>query len=384
MVIKMKTVGIITEYNPLHNGHLYHINETRRLSNCDRLICVMSGNFTQRGEPMIIDKFTRTSWALQNGVDLVIELPFVFTVQNADIFAFTSVSILDKLGVDEIYFGSETGNIAELKQLGDILQSDQYNHLVKKFMKEGTSYPTSNDKAMKELYPNTSFDLPNNILGIQYLLSGLKLKSNITFKTIKRIHSNYYDEEIVGSSIQSATSIRKLLLKQNSIEHYVPKGVNESLISRKLVTYEDFTSQFQYIFSSATASDIQQIFGVEEGLENRFIKVQDFNSVSEFIQQVLTRRYTHSKIQRTLAHILCNVKKNEIKNYEVPYIRILGMNSTGQAYLNEIKHKLDIPLIAKVKEGIHPYLDIEIRVSKVYSLVSDRDIFKQEFKQPIF
>ena len=246
----MKTVGIIVEYNPLHNGHVYHIEETKRLSKADRVICVMSGNFTQRGEPAIIDKFTRTKWALNSGVDLVVELPFVFTVQNADIFAYTSVGILDKLSVDEIYFGSETGNIEELTQIGTILESDEYNTLVKRYMKEGTSYPTSSDKAMKELYPNNSFDLPNNILGIQYILAGRKLQSNIVFKTIQRISTNYFDNELVGSSIQSATSIRSLVTKNEDISKYVPLDVSNSLTSRKLVTYEDFYNQiFPYIFS---------------------------------------------------------------------------------------------------------------------------------------
>lgn len=380
----MKTVGIITEYNPLHNGHLYHINETKRLSNCDRLICVMSGNFTQRGEPAILDKFTRTKWALNNGIDLVVELPFVFTVQNADIFAYTSVSILDKLGVDEIYFGSETGDIKELELLGDILMSDEYNSLVKKHMKNGTSYPTSSDSAMKELHPNSSFDLPNNILGIQYLLAGKKLKSKIDFKTIKRISTNYFDDETEGTNIQSATSIRKLLKEKKDISNYVPSDVCDSLVKNKLVSYEDFYTNLKYIIRSSTKEDLNQIFGMEEGLENRILKIKDFESTRDLIQKSLTRRYTNSKIQRTLAHTLCNIKKIEIKSFEVPYIRILGMNKIGQTYLSEIKHDIEIPLIAKVKEGIHPYLDLEIRVSKVYSLATNKDVYKQEFKQPIF
>ena len=380
----MKTVGIITEYNPLHNGHLHHINETKRLSNADRLICVMSGNFTQRGEPAILDKFTRTKWALNNGVDLVIELPFAFTVQNADIFASTSVSILNHLGVDEIYFGSETGDITELEELGKILETDVYNDLIKLFLKDGNSYPTSSDLAMKQLYPNSSFDLPNNILGIQYILAGKKLKSKIKFKTIKRLSANYFDDELHSSSIQSATAIRKLLKEGKDISHYVPKDVAKSLTTRKLVSYEDFLPTFRYIFKSSTKEDLNEIFNIKEGIENRLLKIKSYNSVQDLINKALTRRYTNSKIKRTLAHILCNTKKNIITSFEIPYIRILGMNDIGRKHLNEIKHDLTVPLISKVKEGIHPYLDIEIRTSRVYSLVSDKDIYKQEFKQPIY
>ena len=380
----MKTVGIITEYNPLHNGHVYHILETKRLSKADRLVCVMSGNFTQRGEPAIVDKFTRTKWALNNGVDLVVELPFVFTVQNADIFASTSVSILNHLGVDEIYFGSETGDIDELHQLGDILEGDAFNSLIKKYLKEGNSYPTASDLAMKDINPVNSFDLPNNILGIQYILAGKKLNSKISFKTIKRLSTNYFDTELEDSSIQSATTIRKLIKSEKPITNYVPKDVHESLMNLKLVDYEDFYQPIKYIFATSSSNDLHQIFNINEGIENRFLKIQSFNKVSEFIHKSLTRRYTNSKIQRSLAHILCNVKKSEIKSFEIPYVRILGMNEKGQAYLNKIKHDMSIPLIAKVKEGIHPYLDIEIRVSKVYSIACDRAIYRQEFKQPIY
>ncbi|AIO19558.1 hypothetical protein KQ51_01684 [Candidatus Izimaplasma bacterium HR1] len=379
----MKTVGIIVEYNPLHNGHVYHIEETKRLSKADRLVCVMSGNFTQRGEPAIIDKFTRTKWALNNGVDLVIELPFVFTVQNADIFASTSVSILNHLCVDEIYFGSETGDIDELHHLGNILESTEFNMLIKKYSKDGNSYPTSSDLAMKDLYPNNSYDLPNNILGIQYILAGKKLNSKIVFKTIKRISTNYFDEEDKNSTIQSATTIRKLVNNENDIVNYVPKDVYETLTTRKPVGYEDFYLPIRHIFSSSTSEDLHQIFNITEGIENRFLKINSFNNVSEFIHKSLTRRYTNSKIKRALAHILCNVKKHEITSFEIPYIRVLGMNKKGQAFLNEIKHDLEIPLIVKVKEGIHPYLDIEIRVSKVYSIGSDEAIFRGEFMQPI-
>lgn len=380
----MKTVGIIVEYNPLHNGHIYHINETKRLSKADRLVCVMSGNFTQRGEPAIMDKFTRTKWALNNGVDLVIELPFVFTVQNADIFAYTSVSILNHLKVDEIYFGSETGDIQELTLLGNALQSDKYNKLVRMHMKKGTSYPTSSDLAMKELYPNNSFDLPNNILGIQYLLAGKKLHSKIKFQTIKRVSTNYFDDEIDNTNIQSATTIRKLIKDNKDISNYVPNDVNQSLLNNKLVSYEDFYPNLKYVIRSSTAEDLNKLFGMDEGIENRIIKITDFDSTSELIQKFLSKRYTNSKIQRTLAHALCNVRKSDITSFEIPYIRILGMNKNGQTFLSEIKHNIDVPLISKVKEGIHPYLDIEIKVSKVYSLATKKEVYKQEFKQPIF
>ena len=376
----MKVAGIIVEYNPLHNGHVHHIKETRRLSKCDYLICVMSSNFTQRGEPAIIDKFTRTKMALENGIDLVIELPFVFTVQNADIFARTSVDILNHLNVDEIYFGSETGNIKELEKLGEIMSNEKYNILVKKFSKEGNSYPTSSDLAMKELYPSKAYELPNNILGIQYILAGKNIDSKITFHTINRLSTNYFDEINRLSNIQSASAIRKSLIKNDDISVYVPNSVNKLLKDRKLITYEDFFSQFSYILKSKAKEDLAAIFNINEGFENRLLKMKGFTSVQMLIDSILTRRYTNSKVKRSLAHILCNTKKELITTFKIPYIRILGMNQQGKAYLNHIKHDISIPIISKVKEGLHPYLDMELRVSKIYGIASDIDSFKEEFK----
>jgi len=380
----MKTVGIIVEYNPLHNGHLHHIEETRRLSSCDTLIAVMSSSFTQRGEPAVIDKFTRTKMALENGVDLVVELPFVFAVQNADIFAETAVRTLDLLGVDEIWFGSEHGDIAALQAIGDVLESDAYNNLVRRYLKDGNSYPTAADKAMRDLHPNDIFDQPNNILGIQYLLAGRHVNPGITFHTIPRHKSGYYDDIADGEAIQSATAIRRMMVEGDDISPYVPTSVAKRLFGRRAVTYEDFHEPLQAILGRATAEELYQIFHVTEGLEHRILNIPSFHSVQHLIDQILTRRYTNSKVRRTLAFILANVKESDLSDFEVSYLRVLGMNDTGRAHLGTIKKDLAVPLVTNVKEGIHPYLDIELRVSKLYSIASDIDVFQAEFKRLIF
>jgi predicted nucleotidyltransferase len=380
----MKVAGIIVEYNPLHNGHLHHILETRKISNCDYLIAVMSGNFTQRGEVAMIDKFTRTKMALLNHVDLVIELPFVFSVQSADIFAYTSVAILNHLKVDEIYFGSESGNIDELFHLSDILDSEEYNKLVLKYSKQGNSYPTSSDLAVKDLTSSTIYNLPNNILGIQYISAVKKLKSNIKICTIKRIETNYYDEYTLGKDIQSASAIRKMINNNEDIKDYVPKNVFDLLDGRKIVNLEMFTEYFKYKIHSATKEDIEAVFNINEGFENRVKKIKDFSSVEDLISQLITRRYTNSKIRRSLIHILCNTEKSVLNSFEVPYLRILGMTSAGQGYLNIIKKDLEVPLISKITDKKHPYLEMELKASKIYSMVSDTDVFKEELKPPIF
>ncbi len=376
----MKVAGIIVEYNPLHNGHLHHILETRKISKCDYLIAVMSGNFTQRGEVAMIDKFTRTKMALLNHVDLVIELPFVFSVQSADIFAYTSVAILNHLKVDEIYFGSESDNIDELYLLSDILDSVEYNNLVLKYSKEGNSYPTSSNLAVSDLTDTKAYSLPNNILGIHYIRAVKKLKSNIKVCSIKRIETNYFDEFTLGKSIQSATTIRKMIKNKKNIEEFVPENVFNLLKNRKIIDLNMFAKYLKYKIHSSTNEELKNIFNISEGFENRIKKVTDFSSVTDLISQLITKRYTNSKIRRSLIHILCNTQKKMINSFEIPYLRILGMNYNGQEYLNLIKKDLSIPLISKITDKKHPYLEMELRASKIYSMVSDVNVFKEEFK----
>lgn len=380
----MKTAGIIVEYNPLHNGHLHHIKETRRISKCDCLVAVMSGNFTQRGEPAMIDKFTRTKMALQNEVDLVIELPFLLTIQSADIFAFSSVSLLDFLSVDELYFGSESGNVEELYKLSEILNSKDYNKLIKTFLKEGNSYPTSSALAVKELSNSTLYNKPNNILGIHYINAVDSLNSKIKINTIERIKTDYHDDFTEGTKIQSASAIRKLMKVNTEISDFVPKSVNDLLKNRKIIDLEMFYEYLKYKIISSSKNDLNKIFGMKEGLENRIKSIKDFSSINDLIEKVISRRYTNSKLKRSLVHILCQTEKEMMNPIEIPYIRILGMNDVGKKYLNIVKKDLVVPLISKVTENIHPYLDTELKVSMLYSLVSDRDIFKEEFKPVIY
>lgn len=380
----MKAVGIIVEYNPLHFGHLHHIEETRRLSHCDVLIAVMSGNFTQRGEPAMIDKFTRTKMALSNHVDLVVELPFVFSVQGADIFSKTAIHILHHLGVSEVYFGSESGDIKALETICDIQERDSYNLLVRQFMNEGNSYPTANDLAMKSFDITAAYDAPNNILGIQYIKAARLVSPPIDMFTIKRINSDYYGELDTSTTIQSASSIRKLLEDKQDIKNYVPSSVYDLLMNRKIVTLNDFTEQLKYIINRSSKEELHDISHISEGLENRILKMTEFQSVDELIELLLTRRYTNSHIKRALIHILCNTKASMLDSFDIPYLRILGMNDTGKEYLNIIKKNVTIPLITKIKGKKHPYLVQELQASKVYSLVSDTDIHKQEFEPVIF
>lgn len=384
VVIKMKIAGIIVEYNPLHNGHLFHIEETRRISKCDVLVAVMSGNYTQRGEVAMIDKFTRTKMALANQVDLVVELPFVFSVQSADLFAQTAVDTLSHMGVTDIYFGSEVGDIKQLYNIADVLDSKDYNDLVQQHMAEGHSYPTSSNMAMDRVFPNDIYHAPNNILGIQYILAGRKLELPVRFHTIKRVASGYYDDLNHDTTIQSATAIRTAIQQHKNIDNYVPQSVLKLLQNRKFIHNELFYSYLKYKLSHVSKEELSEIFGVTEGFENRLLKCELGENLEAFIQTIISKRYTNSRIKRMLIHILINTQQSMLTDFRVPYLRILGMNDQGKKLLHMLKKETLLPIITKAREGIHPYLDLEIQASKVYSLESDMDVFKMEFEPVIY
>ena len=380
----MKITGIIVEYNPLHNGHLHHIQETRQQSGCDVLVAVMSSHFTQRGEPTILDKFTRTKWALAHGVDLVVELPFVLGVQSADLFAKHAVEILHHLGVTNIYFGSESGTIELLHSMLDILDSDEYNSAVQLYLKEGYSYPTASDMAMNLLERDSGFDQPNNILGIQYLRAGKGLLPPIQFHSIPRVQSGYYDEIDPDKHIQSATAIRKLALSHLDLDNYVPSDVAEDLSTKTLVTYDAFAEALGGILHRASASELGRIHHVTEGLEHRIKQVTSFTDIEDLLSQIISRRYTNAKLKRMLACVLCNVTKEDITHDAIPYLRILGMTDAGRNLLGHIKKTISIPLYTKIKEGLHPYLDIELRITKLYNMACETDIYTKEFEPVIY
>lgn len=382
----MKVVGVIVEYNPLHYGHIHHLTKTKALSDADVVIAVMSSHAVQRGEFSVVDKFTKTKWALKAGVDLVIELPAVFALQSADLFAETGVRILDALHVDEMYFGSETGDIAPLKDVLKIMQSDAYDTLVKQYLDQGESYPTSSHLALEALSSPDVFKGPNDILGIQYIHAIDTIDSTIEPYTILRLDTGYYDDIKAGTNIQSATAIRKLHIQNDDFKAFVPSYVHKDLKHYPRTNQEAWFPFMAYKLASETQKSLQTYFGFEEGIESLFMKHYDEDGLTPFLDRVSSKRYTHAKIKRALMHMLIGIKKHDIPSFKPPYIRVLGMNKTGQAYLNKIKHDLEdqgIPLISKLKQVRHPYLDIELRVTKIYDLIIQRNLIEEEFKPVI-
>lgn len=376
----MKKIGIICEYNPFHNGHLYHISKIKEMFDDSLIILVMSGNFTQRGEASIIPKYSKCDIALLSGIDLVIELPFIFATQSADVFAKTSIEILDKLNVDYVVFGSETNDINKLTMLAKTqINNKKYDKLVKEYLDKGVNYPTALSKALYQL-TDKKIDKPNDILGVSYIREILKLSSNITPICIKR--SNDYNSIELNDNITSASSIRYALLNGDNVKNYVPEYVYDYL--KNPIFTKNYFNLLKY--KIMTENTLEEYQTVDEGIQNRIKKyIINSKDLDDLILKVKTKRYTYNKLSRMFIHILCNLKKEEVKKYnKISYIRVLGFNIKGRNYLNEIKKSIDIPIITNFSRTNDPILDIEMRSTCVYaSILNEKDkinLIESEYK----
>ncbi len=376
----MKKIGIICEYNPFHNGHLYHISKIKEMFDDSLIILVMSGNFTQRGEASIIPKYSKCDIALLSGIDLVIELPFIFATQSADVFAKTSIEILDKLNVDYVVFGSETNDINKLTMLAKTqINNKKYDKLVKEYLDKGVNYPTALSKALYQL-TDKKIDKPNDILGVSYIREILKLNSNITPICIKR--SNDYNSIELNDNITSASSIRYALLNGDNVKNYVPEYVYDYL--KNPIFTKNYFNLLKY--KIMTENTLEEYQTVDEGIQNRIKKcIINSKDLDDLILKVKTKRYTYNKLSRMFIHILCNLKKEEVKKYnKISYIRVLGFNIKGRNYLNEIKKSIDIPIITNFSRTNDPILDIEMRSTCVYaSILNEKDkinLIESEYK----
>lgn len=377
----MKKVGIICEYNPFHNGHLYHIEKIKELYPDSCIILVMSGNFTERGDMSILNKWDKTKIALNHDVDLVVELPFAFATQSADVFAKASIELLTHLQVDVLVFGSESNQIKTLIELAHLqLESKKYQNLLKEYMDEGINYPTASSKALFEL-SGKKLEKPNDILGLSYVREIIAQKSPIEPVTIKR--NNDYNSKELNSNITSATSIRYALSRKEDISAYVPEDTNQLLQKHAFFT-EDYFSLLKY--KILTEQDLSIYQTVDEGIENRLKKfIISSKSLEEFILKVKTKRYTYNKLNRMFIHILCNFTKEEAEYFqEVPYIRVLGFKIRGRDHLNKIKNDLKIPLVVRFASIRHPLLDLEFRTTCVYASILEekekQQLIEAEYK----
>ena len=379
--------GIITEYNPFHKGHEYHLQNAKSDTNANGIVCVMSGNFMQRGIPGIIDKWKRTEMAIKNGVDLVLELPTVYSLSSAEYFAFGSVSLLNSLGiVDNLYFGSEEGSISILESISKTLVNEPlvYKNFLKSNLNLGLPFHLSRANALNE-YLNSNDVLnvlcnSNNILGIEYIKALLKLQSQITPRTLKRKGASYNDSDL-SSSYPSATSIRKHL-KENSLNELIdvlPKASYDILCDLSFSNYpfifeEDMFKYIKYKLFTNEKS-LLNLPDISEGLENKILKeVLNSNSLNELILNSKSKRYTYTRINRILAQSFLNLEEFDLLNLSkviAPYARVLGFNSIGRNMLKDIKSKGSIDIITKVpRNNLCDHMKIDILATKAYSLLN--------------
>ena len=386
----MNITGIITEYNPFHNGHLYHLNTAKKATNCDAVVCIMSGNFVQRGEPAIIDKWKRAEMALLNGVDLIIELPAFYAVSSAEFFAKGAVNILDRLGVvDNIFFGSECGDIDLLYKIARILTNEpkELKLKIKENLKSGITYAKAREKALINILNEDSLNEvllnSNNILGIEYIKAILKSNSNITPLTMKREGSKYNDKEL-NTIFSSATSIRENIkngFNLNSLENYIPSPSLDMLKSLANNNYPFVFEENMYKYIKyrllTNCINFNNLFEVKEGIDNKFIK-EIYNSASfqDLILNAKSKRYTYTKISRLLSQLffsLDNYDFNELLQDDNLYARVLGFNNKGRNILKEMKKLSSIPIITKVPKNINnKLLQLDIQCTKAYSILNDK------------
>lgn len=389
----MTTTGIIAEYNPLHNGHVYHFNEAKRLSGADHVIVVMSGPFTQRGEPAAVSKRARTEMALHMGADLVIELPVAYAVQPAEWFAFGAVSLLEATGVvDSLCFGSEAGTLGELLPLAGFLaeESSALQSELRRRLALGASFPAAYSAAAaavwEESHPGERLSgteellrQPNNSLALHYLIALRRLGSAITPLTVPRTGAGFHDPLQAGSSIASATAIRRLLKEGGSPAEYMPDYSvsileREHAAGRGPLELEDFSTQLRHILSTHTADELRSLHDMNEGLENRLLRVlpllEQF-STSGLLEALKSKRYTHTRLQRLLIHTLLNHSKTEMMPSLLAqgpgYIRVLGFRDRGRKLLKVMKQSARLPVLTSPAQFTHPQLERDLQAAAAYA-----------------
>lgn len=396
----MKTVGLITEYNPFHNGHAYHIEKAKMLTGADRVIVVMSGDFVQRGAPAVMPKHLRAESALLSGASLIIELPVCFATGSAEYFAQGSISLLNQLGcIDSICFGSECGDLHLLKEIAQILADEpiEYQTALKQALKEGASFPAARQKALN-IYSDKYSEIlasPNNILGIEYLKALAKIHSKMEPFTIKRIGAGYHDMDIDGQ-FSSATAIRSDIyqladvnsssesLPLTHIQTQVPSSCHELMKKNYQTRYpvkaDDFSLLLKAKLLSETAGSLSHYLDISPELANRILRLRnDYLSFEQFCDLLKTKELTRSRISRSFIHVLLGITNDWLTAMKAPapYARILGFRRDHADLLGILKRTSDIPLItsparAVLADTAYQMLELDIYASDLYeSVITD-------------
>jgi len=372
-----KIIGVIAEYNPFHLGHRYQIEKIKELYPDSIIIAIISTNFTQRGDISLLNKWNKTTICLNEGIDLVIELPTLYATQSADIFAYGAISILNKFKIDTLVFGSETNDIDSFTTLANIqINNPKYPELVKNYLSLGLNYPTAMSKALKEL-TNTKIDKPNDLLALSYIKEIIKNNYPITPISIKRTNDYHSNSLQNNTNIINASLIREMFLNNQDISPYIPNNTKE-LLYQYLSLNKAYTILKYNIINNE--NNLSTYLDIEEGLDKRILKYLDTSHTwIDLVNNLKTKRYTYNKINRTLLHLLLNIKKED--NTKEIYLRVLGFNNKGREYLKKLKKDTNLDIFTSYRKNKSPLLDLEYHSTYIYSLITnDSSLIKREYQ----
>lgn len=395
----MHAVGLITEYNPFHNGHLHHLQESLRVAEADVSVAVMSGHFLQRGEPALVDKWVRAEMALAAGVDLVVELPLPWAASSAPDFARGAVQVLDALGVDSLCFGSESGELESLQYCAGFLHDNNsaVTEKTSELLRQGVNYPQARSQIMAELLPgeidSATLAEPNNILGIEYLKALTQIKSSIQTATIQRIGAGYHDTKIGLNGIASATGIRKKLAEAESVDDLLPAAVLQ-ILRQAIDAGNSFSTDnyFRLLLAQVfrNPAELVNFWLVENGIENRLLSAAEkSSSLEELLVGLKSRQLTRTRIQRILVSVLLGMDKKIVPQLFLTgplYLHLLAASEKGRQFLAHSRKQRTIPLIqnfSRVYATLKRYygiesteyplalqqLELELRATKIYTLL---------------
>ncbi len=391
----MKTVGIVAEYNPFHNGHAYHIQKAKEVTGADYCVVVMSGDFVQRGAPAMMYKHLRTAAALANGADLVLELPVCYSLSSAEHFARGAVTLLDKLGViDSMCFGSECGSIEVLGQFAEELlhESTAFKNTLGRELREGHTYPQARNAALEVSAPHLTAYISvltssNNILGIEYCKALLAMGSAIVPYTIKRSGASYHDNSLT-TSFCSARAIRESLRQagvSDTITEQVPISARKAAKDEYMRTYpifeDDFSLLIQYSLLSKAASGYTDYPDIDKELSDRILKLlPQYRNYYSFCDLLKSKNRTYVRISRSLFHVLLDIRREDVTRYiqEGPifYARMLGFRENASPLLTAIKKNSSVPLLSKLA-------DAENQLAPTGLSMLEKDIYASHIYQSV-
>ena len=373
----MSIIGIVCEFNPFHNGHKYLIDSVKQQG--DIVVCVMSGNYVQRGEPAIFPKDVRVESALKNGVDIVLELPFVYATASAEIFARNAVKTLDSFGCDKIAFGAETADIEKLTDVVDILLDNGFDLKINKYLNDGLSYPLSRQKAFEEYGYSFDISTPNNILAIEYIKAIKQISSKMTPVAVKRIGAGYNDNSAIDD-FASATHIRSLIKNKEDFNKYIPENLSEiyenTIEKGTYLSYEKYNLIALTLLREKIDTDLSNIANTAEGLENRIEEwVKNSVDISELFDNIKTKRYTHSRVRRAVLGVMFGITDEDI-SIPVPYCRMLGFNTKISNEIGKLIDNCKLPFIVNYsdfykydKPEIKRVFELENKSTDIYNLM---------------